>query len=65
MKTDEARFVVQKIMELCRPSSASTGLRIAGQTFRDIAVFYRINAQSRAVEDELVKNGFPIRSWEG
>ena len=29
------------------------------RSFRDIAVFYRINAQSRALEDELVKNGIP------
>ena len=27
--------------------------------YRDIAVFYRINAQSRAIEDELVKHQIP------
>ena len=29
------------------------------RAYRDIAVFYRINAQSRAIEDELVKNRIP------
>lgn len=46
---DEARFVVQKI----------TGYVTQGELprpYRDIAVFYRINAQSRSIEDELVKN---------
>jgi DNA helicase-2/ATP-dependent DNA helicase PcrA len=49
---DEARFVVQKIME-----RISTGGSV--RSYRDMAVFYRINAQSRAMEDELVKNRIP------
>jgi DNA helicase-2/ATP-dependent DNA helicase PcrA len=49
---DEARFVVQKIIE-----HISLGKSI--RPYRDIAVFYRINAQSRAVEDEMVKNKIP------
>ena len=49
---DEARFVTQKIME-----HVSTGK--SGRSYRDVAVFYRINAQSRALEDELVKNRIP------
>jgi DNA helicase II / ATP-dependent DNA helicase PcrA len=57
---EEARFVVGKIVEACRPSSFSTGLLEApGRPFRDMAVFYRINAQSRPIEDELVKNKIP------
>ena len=51
-ETDEARFIVQKIMEL-----VSTGESI--RAYRDMAVFYRINAQSRAMEDELVKHRIP------
>jgi DNA helicase-2/ATP-dependent DNA helicase PcrA len=51
-ETDEARFVVQKVME-----HISTGESV--KPYRDVAVFYRINAQSRAVEDELVKNKIP------
>ena len=49
---DEARFVVKKIME-----QLST-LKLV-RSYRDVAVFYRINAQSRAIEDELVKNRVP------
>jgi DNA helicase-2/ATP-dependent DNA helicase PcrA len=65
-ETDEARFVVQKIVEQCSPRGrvlstfSSTGFPGgSGRPFRDIAVFYRINAQSRAIEDELVKHQIP------
>ena len=50
-EADEARFVVQKIME----ETAGGSVR----PYREIAVFYRINAQSRAIEDELVKQQIP------
>ncbi len=46
-EAEEARFVVRKIIEL------------SGGSYRDIAVFYRVNAQSRAIEDDLVKNRIP------
>jgi DNA helicase-2/ATP-dependent DNA helicase PcrA len=49
---EEARFVVKKIME-----QLSTLKSV--RSYRDVAVFYRINAQSRAIEDELVKNRIP------
>ncbi|HXX33120.1 MAG TPA: UvrD-helicase domain-containing protein [Thermodesulfobacteriota bacterium] len=49
---DEARFVIQKVMD-----HVSSGK--SGRSYRDVAVFYRINAQSRALEDELVKNRIP------
>jgi DNA helicase-2/ATP-dependent DNA helicase PcrA len=57
---DEARFVAQKILEQVRPASESQA-KEGGSTrrYRDIAVFYRINAQSRAVEEELVRNQIP------
>jgi DNA helicase-2/ATP-dependent DNA helicase PcrA len=65
-ETDEARFVVQKIVKQCSPRGrvlstfSSTGFPGgSGRPFRDIAVFYRINAQSRAIEDELVKHQIP------
>jgi len=65
-EADEARFVVQKIVEQCYPRGrvlstfSSTGfLGGSGRPFRDVAVFYRINAQSRAIEDELVKHQIP------
>jgi DNA helicase-2/ATP-dependent DNA helicase PcrA len=51
-ETDEARFVVQKIVR-----HVSAGKSV--MPYHDMAVFYRINAQSRAVEEELVKNRIP------
>jgi|TARA_B100002003_G_scaffold12688_1_gene10841 DNA helicase-2/ATP-dependent DNA helicase PcrA len=45
---DEARWVVERIRSLC-----------SGGGFRwsDMAVFYRTNAQSRAIEERLVRSG--------
>ncbi len=51
-ETDEARFVVQKIVK-----HVSAGKSV--MPYHDMAVFYRINAQSRAIEEELVKNRIP------
>jgi DNA helicase-2/ATP-dependent DNA helicase PcrA len=64
-EADEARFVVQKILEQCfshqglPPSSPGATSGGEGRPYRDIAVFYRINAQSRAIEDELIKHQIP------
>ena len=49
---DEAAFVVHEITRLTETD---------GQRFRDIAVFYRTNAQSRVVEEALVRAGVPYR----
>ncbi|MGB9667625.1 MAG: ATP-dependent helicase [Thermosulfidibacteraceae bacterium] len=43
---DEARFVVSKIKELKRP-------------YRDYAIFYRTNYQSRVFEEELIRERIP------
>jgi DNA helicase-2/ATP-dependent DNA helicase PcrA len=51
-ETGEARFVIQKIVEHISEGESF-------RSYRDIAVFYRINAQSRAIEDELVKSKIP------
>jgi len=56
-EADEARFVVEKIVETCQPSSGS--FERWALPYREIAVFYRINAQSRAIEDELVRHQIP------
>jgi DNA helicase-2/ATP-dependent DNA helicase PcrA len=57
---DEAGYVCRKVIELCRLSDGSrTTSGGGGKRLRDIAVFYRINAQSRAIEDELVRNQIP------
>ena len=47
----EARFVVSEV----------EGLVERGVAPRDIAVFYRTNAQSRALEDVLVREGVPYQ----
>ena len=49
---DEGAFVVHEITRLTETE---------GQRFRDIAVFYRTNAQSRVVEEALVRAGVPYR----
>ncbi|MDI7261152.1 MAG: UvrD-helicase domain-containing protein [Thermodesulfobacteriota bacterium] len=57
-EADEARFVVKKIAGQV-PSSFSGNPEGSNRPYRDIAVFYRINAQSRAIEEELVKHQIP------
>jgi DNA helicase II / ATP-dependent DNA helicase PcrA len=47
----EARFVVSEIVRLID----------AGTRAADVAVFYRTNAQSRALEDVLVREGVPYQ----
>ena len=47
----EARFVVSEIEHLMD----------GGTSARDISVFYRTNAQSRALEDVLVREGIPYQ----
>src|ERR671924_281502 len=52
----EAYFVVQEIERL----RAEEGYR-----YRDIAIFYRTNAQSRVIEDVLMRIGMPYRVFGG
>jgi DNA helicase-2/ATP-dependent DNA helicase PcrA len=47
---EEAHFVVREIL---------TALRRDGRSPRDVAVFYRTNAQSRSFEDELLRYDVP------
>jgi DNA helicase-2/ATP-dependent DNA helicase PcrA len=49
---DEAAFVVREIQQLRTEEKLS---------FRDIAVMYRTNAQSRPIEEALVRRGIPYR----
>ena len=48
----EARFITEKIDALMDES---------GLTYGDFAVFYRTNAQSRAIEDALMRAGMPYK----
>ncbi len=47
---EEARLVCEEVVTLLRERPAS-----------DMAVFYRVNAQSRVIEDMLVRQGVPYR----
>ena len=47
----EARFVVSEVLRLVD----------SGDSLKDIAVFYRTNAQSRTLEDVLVREGVPYQ----
>ncbi|MGI5901291.1 MAG: DNA helicase PcrA [Desulfitobacteriia bacterium] len=51
----EARFVVRKIRDLAEE----------GRSYTDFAVLYRTNAQSRVLEEHLMKAGIPYRIYSG
>jgi DNA helicase II / ATP-dependent DNA helicase PcrA len=48
---DEVHFVVDRIHQEI----------LAGQEFKDIAILYRTNAQSRNIEEALIKNNIPYK----
>jgi len=41
------------------------GLASAGKTYSDVAVFYRTHAQSRVLEEQLVRMGLPYKVFGG
>ncbi|MFN8597119.1 MAG: UvrD-helicase domain-containing protein [Anaerolineae bacterium] len=49
---DEAQYVVEMIQKMIRAKE---------HALSDFAVFYRTNAQSRAIEDAFVRSGLPYR----
>jgi len=52
---DEARFILERILEHVNK----------GGTRAETAILYRSNAQSRALEEELVRGGIPYRVYGG
>ena len=52
---DEAKYIADKISEI----------RSNGGTFNDYAVLYRMNAESRVVEDTLLRNAIPYKVFGG
>ena len=48
---DEAQYVIRKIKELVNKNVA----------YKDIAILYRTNAQSRVMEEEMLKENLPYR----
>jgi DNA helicase-2/ATP-dependent DNA helicase PcrA len=53
---EEARYIAQTIKELYQKGKYS---------FRDIAILYRVNQQSRALEEAMRENGQPYRIFGG
>src|SRR5207253_5208913 len=53
---DEAQFVVREVHRI---------VDAAEYRYGDIAVFYRTNAQSRVLEESLVRSGVPYRVFGG
>jgi DNA helicase II / ATP-dependent DNA helicase PcrA len=54
-ETEEAQFVTRQIQRLTK----------GGKSLREVAIFYRTNAQSRAIEEALVDAGLPYRIYGG
>jgi len=54
-QNDEARYIADVV---------STGVKNGG-TFRDYAVLYRMNSQSRSIEQAFAKSGIPYRMLGG
>ncbi len=52
---DEAAWVCDRMQQL----------KLSGKTFGDMAILYRSNAQSRVLEDMLVRAGIPYRIYGG
>jgi len=52
---DEARFIIERIFEHLHN----------GGTRSEAAILYRSNAQSRALEEELIRSGVPYRVYGG
>ena len=52
---DEARFVAEEVEDLHR----------AGLAYGDVAVFYRTNSQTRALEELLIRSAIPYRVLGG
>ena len=49
---DEGRFIADEIQRLAA---------LEGRAYRDFAVLYRVNAQSRAIEEVLLNRGMPYK----
>lgn len=52
---DESRFVMEQI----------EALHEQGKEYKDMAILYRTNAQSRAIEDQLVRRNIPYHLFGG
>lgn len=63
---DEAYFLTTKILETVRGTQKHGAWNIGQKnTEPQIAILYRTNAQSRAIEQALLQNGIPYRIYGG
>ena len=58
---EEAQFVVREIQTLTRNQESVVGRKKSGPCLGDIAVMYRVNAQSRALEEACLRYGVPYQ----
>ena len=58
---EEAQFVVREIQTLTRNQESVVGRKKSGPSLGDIAVMYRVNAQSRALEEACLRYGVPYQ----
>jgi len=62
---EEGNFIVKKIKELAKQAIVETqnvaSLQMAPLQYKDFAVLYRTNAQSRAIEESFLMAGIPYK----
>ena len=58
---EEAQFVIREIQSLTRNQESVVGRKKSGHSYGDIAVMYRVNAQSRALEEACLRYGVPYQ----
>jgi len=58
---EEAQFVIREIQTLTRNHESVVGRKKSGPSLGDIAVMYRVNAQSRALEEACLRYGVPYQ----
>ena len=58
---EEAQFVIREIQSLTRNQQSAVSGQQSGVRLGDIAVMYRVNAQSRALEEACLRYGVPYQ----
>ncbi len=58
---EEAQFVIREIQSLTKNHESVVGRKKSGPSLGDIAVMYRVNAQSRALEEACLRYGVPYQ----
>lgn len=58
---EEAQFVIREIQSLTKNQESVAGRKKSSPSLGDIAVMYRVNAQSRALEEACLRYGVPYQ----